>query len=532
MSEVLEIKIKTDAPKAKVDVDALQKSFGGLDAAAMKAAIRVQKSATPALKGAGKAAAGAGAAIGKKTLPAMKDLTGAAQAVEGAIASGVNPSLSGLLATSAAGGPVLIALAAAVAVVAAGFVAVKTSIDLAADAAPLLLVEGAFQSSIERTQAMANSLQDFEALSQTAFGTGADGADRMLSALQAASAGMINNTELMKQFNQATQLVGIEFAGRLPEAMEHLQSVSASTGQSLDFLMNSLTTGIGRLSPMILDNLGITVDTTAAYQDYARSIGLTASQLSKEQQQTALMNQVMERLAKNTAGMPSLAGTATQAFAAFGASGENIKKTIGGAFAELYAVALPLLTAGLDSVDTLLKAMTKAAGPGLKEIKGAFQDLAKAFKDPEMQSALEEYGKAYGEIIAAGLPLMLSEAVGALTVMAKLVATHGPQMIEMFTKLLEVIEKVASAAGQVKMGVSMAMGQQLPGFANGVSGFRGGMAMVGERGPEMVQLPAGASVYNTTSSPLNNYGSMNFNVNSRATFGSLARQARTAAGPR
>ena len=34
----------------------------------------------------------------------------------------------------------------------------------------------------------------------------------------------------------------------------------------------------------------------------------------------------------------------------------------------------------------------------------------------------------------------------------------------------------------------------LPGFASGVTNFRGGAAIVGERGPELVNLPRGSSV--------------------------------------
>ena len=34
----------------------------------------------------------------------------------------------------------------------------------------------------------------------------------------------------------------------------------------------------------------------------------------------------------------------------------------------------------------------------------------------------------------------------------------------------------------------------IPGFASGVQNFSGGMAVVGENGPELVNLPAGSSV--------------------------------------
>jgi hypothetical protein len=41
----------------------------------------------------------------------------------------------------------------------------------------------------------------------------------------------------------------------------------------------------------------------------------------------------------------------------------------------------------------------------------------------------------------------------------------------------------------------------LPHFATGVQGFAGGLAVVGERGPEIVRLPAGADVYQSGTGP-------------------------------
>ena len=35
---------------------------------------------------------------------------------------------------------------------------------------------------------------------------------------------------------------------------------------------------------------------------------------------------------------------------------------------------------------------------------------------------------------------------------------------------------------------------RIPGFQSGVQNFRGGMALVGERGPELVNLPRGSDV--------------------------------------
>jgi SLT domain-containing protein len=54
----------------------------------------------------------------------------------------------------------------------------------------------------------------------------------------------------------------------------------------------------------------------------------------------------------------------------------------------------------------------------------------------------------------------------------------------------------------------------VPGFANGVNNFKGGFAMVGEMGPELVYLPTGSNVYSNseTKSMLSNSATNNINV--------------------
>lgn len=150
--------------------------------------------------------------------------------------------------------------------------------------------------------------------------------DEMLAALQKSSRGLISNTDLMKNFNLASQLVGKEFAVNLPEAMGYLGKVSAATGESMDYMMTSMVRGIGRLSPLILDNLGIQVDLAQAYEDYAASVGKSTDELSKSEQQTAATIQVMRLLKENTASMSDEFGTTGDRIKA---AMENAKVAIG-----------------------------------------------------------------------------------------------------------------------------------------------------------------------------------------------------------
>lgn len=222
---------------------------------------------------------------------------------------------------------------------------------LAIDAAPVQAVADAFN-------AIANQVEG--------------GADAMLRAMEAASGGMIAQVDLMTSFNKAAQLVSIDFAQRLPDAMGALAKVAAATGQDLDFLFDSLVTGIGRLSPMILDNLGIQVDLVAASQAYADSIGVSVGELTKQQQQTALMNQVMELLMANTAAMPEVMDSAAGGIARMTARFENFKDQVGIIFLPLLAEVLKIIDKIASVTGPLLIAFLEELEPVLTTVVDVF----------------------------------------------------------------------------------------------------------------------------------------------------------------
>ena len=68
------------------------------------------------------------------------------------------------------------------------------------------------------------------------------------------------------------------------------------------------------------------------------------------------------------------------------------------------------------------------------------------------------------------------------------------------TAITSIPSKIGGSIGGVPSAVSSAFGGVksflggIPGFADGVQNFGGGPAVVGERGPELVNLPRGSSV--------------------------------------
>ena len=239
------------------------------------------------------------AKLGIETGPYTEGLDKADRKTKTSVAS-IGKKLASLGAKAIVGG------LAAGAVALAGIGA--ASFKLAMDAAPIQGVIDAFYGLAE------------------AAGTGGPA---MLKALQEGSAGLVDNTSLMKTFNEAAQLVGQDFAVKLPDAMGFLGKVSQATGQDMGFMIDSLVKGVGRLSPMILDNLGIQVNLAEATENAAIQFGIEAGELDKSQIQAGMMNVVLEKLAINTAAMPDVAGSAAQAFGAVGVTFKNLKDDIG-----------------------------------------------------------------------------------------------------------------------------------------------------------------------------------------------------------
>jgi len=124
--------------------------------------------------------------------------------------------------------------------------------------------------------------------------TGAN-ADQVLANMQRMSGGMMAQSELMEQYNRSFLLMGQEMAAQMPRLMQIAAAASAAGMGDFNFMLNSLVTGLGRLSPLILDNLGFTIKASEAYERYAQSIGKSADELSKAEQQMALLNVVTEQ---------------------------------------------------------------------------------------------------------------------------------------------------------------------------------------------------------------------------------------------
>lgn len=198
------------------------------------------------------------------------------------------------------------AYGSAVAGIAIASVILKKAFDFASEGAKLTQMEQAFHNI---TASM-----------------GAD-AQALVKDLRDLSAGTISSADAIEQANKAIVL-GID-ANNLPRMMEIARASSRAFGKDISFMFDSMATGLGRQSKLILDNLGIIVDANSAYEKFAQANDKTVDSLTELERKQAFVNEAMVK-GQEIIDIVGVKGkTQAEVWASMGASmkelGDNIK---------------------------------------------------------------------------------------------------------------------------------------------------------------------------------------------------------------
>ena len=121
-------------------------------------------------------------------------------------------------------------------------------------------------------------------------------ADEFIAKLKQIANQQIATSDIILATNRAIAL-GIS-TNDIPGLLDAATKASVALGISATQAFNDIATGVGRASPLILDNLGIVVDSVKIYKDYAAAIGISVEELTKQQKTTALAAAVMRDAAK------------------------------------------------------------------------------------------------------------------------------------------------------------------------------------------------------------------------------------------
>lgn len=154
-------------------------------------------------------------------------------------------------------------------------------------------------------------------------------ADVFRNELRQASRGTISDLQLMTKTNQALILLGKESVSEIPKLIQIARASAKATGESVDFLFDSIVLGLGRQSKMILDNLGIMVSVEDANKKYAESLGITSSELTDAQKKQAFFNATMAAGDKIISAVGDSTDLAVDAQARMNASLENAGLELG-----------------------------------------------------------------------------------------------------------------------------------------------------------------------------------------------------------
>ena len=116
----------------------------------------------------------------------------------------------------------------------------------------------------------------------------------IMDSVRTASLGMVSDYDIMQASSRAMMLGVGNSAEQLGQLMEVAAIRGRAMGISTTQAFNDIVTGIGRMSPLILDNLGIVTGGQKTFDDYAASIGKVAEALTDAEKKQALINKAIE----------------------------------------------------------------------------------------------------------------------------------------------------------------------------------------------------------------------------------------------
>ena len=245
---------------------------------------------------------------------------------------------------------------------------------------------------------------------------GAD-ATPMLQRLRQASQGTVDDMNLMLSANKTMMLGVTQNADEMARLVEVAAVRGRAMGLSTQQAFNDIVTGIGRMSPLILDNLGILTGGQRGMEDYAKSIGKTAEALTDLEKRQYLVNKVLADARTPTED-------AASGFEALDAQAKNLKASwavgVGDIFGPAARAMADFTASALQSQEVL--APYTAALADLKQIlpaaeyqalRGDVYDLSMAWDDGKL--SLDEYKAGLDELIPglgdASVAMQLAETV-------------------------------------------------------------------------------------------------------------------------
>lgn len=256
----------------------------------------------------------------------------------------------------------------------------------------------------------------------------------LLVDLRKAANGTVSDFDLIKRANLAlvgsTGEFGKEFGQKLPQVLAAARAASKATGQDVDFLFQSLVSGIKRASPMLIDNTGIVLKLGEANEALAKKLGKSVEQLSSEEKQIATLNATVaagsalitslgdaqesnaEKLARANATITNtLDGLAIAVQPAFGVLLDSVQKVLnifqqlGNAIGPIFGGILSIVT-GVFS--TIVDVVTSLVQPIIDAFSSIAPYIALVFQT--IANVVSGVGKIIGDVVGGIIKFLMDAA--------------------------------------------------------------------------------------------------------------------------
>lgn len=283
----------------------------------------------------------------------------------------------------------------------------------------------------------------------TALAGGVDQADERIRYIKSSTQGLIAEFDIMQASNKS-MLLGLNLnAQQMGELARTATILGRAMGQDATKSLDDLVIALGRSSPLILDNLGLSVKVEQANEDYARALGKTASELDGAERKQAFMNAAMEAAKEKVAAIGGLHLTAADRVSQLKASFINLTDA-----ASTWIVQLPLINRGLDSLSTGMTLWETLLREGPTAALKRYKDLT-----GETHPEVQRLGTAMKQLPAILKPLEMS--------------TYDLELAE--RKLNEQLEEQKRSAEEVKKAHDQLFGRDLISNAVALSSTLGGI---------------------------------------------------------
>jgi len=207
--------------------------------------------------------------------------------------------------------------------------------------------------------------------------------------------GTMSQMSLFKQANNAMILGITRNTDEMAEMFKIAQTLGAALGVDTAHAVESLVTGIGRQSRLMLDNIGIIVKADEAYKAYADRLGTTVDKLTDAEKKQAFFTAAMDSARKKAKELGNQQLTARDQFNKFNATMEDFTNFIG-------EKTSPMVLGFFNSFGETLKRITETdLETTIRQLQGlgvSVENLAKLNKLLGMEQAREQIQISQKEI--------------------------------------------------------------------------------------------------------------------------------------